>query len=397
MKEITAFMGDINVRLANGAIGGVVNTGDGIVGMVMTGDIDDGGYVLGTPVLITGLASLAAAGITAAGNPFAYRQVKEFYDEAGNGAQLYLMLVPNTALLTDMADHTNANGAKKLLDYAGKIRVLGIMTNDAEVYGGGVTLLHGLNTDVYAAAAAMELLAGDYFDLERPFRAIVGGSSYTGVAGDLSDLLMGTNNRTAILVGDSVSDSGCAALGVLLGRMASIPVMRKVSRVANGSLKPNVFYLGATAINDPSLAGVPDIINNKGFITIKQYAQTDGFFFSGDHTLSATTDDYHSLVHGRVIDKAHVLVYGVYVLEVDDEIPTIDGGFPEPTWAKHIEALATSALDTNMTGAGEVSAASAFVPLDQVVTGDGATFAINVRLRPVGYMTDIEVSLGFEV
>src|SRR3954462_2823491 len=120
-------MGSVNITLANGQLGATLQTNDGIAGKVLTG-VTEGIYTAGTPILITSMADVATAGITATGNAFAIKQLKEFYDQAGTGAQLFLMLVPATMTVAQMADNTNPNGAKKLLDYAaGKIKVLGLL------------------------------------------------------------------------------------------------------------------------------------------------------------------------------------------------------------------------------------------------------------------------------
>src|SRR4051812_14314161 len=100
-------MGSVNISLANGQLGGTLQTNDGITGFVLTGISEGGGYTAGTPILVASMADVASAGITAANNPFAIKQLKEFYNQAGIGAQLYLMLVPPTMTVAEMADITN--------------------------------------------------------------------------------------------------------------------------------------------------------------------------------------------------------------------------------------------------------------------------------------------------
>jgi len=198
-------MGQVNITLANGQIGGSLQTNDGIVGMVLTGT-DEGSYTLGTPILLTSLTDLLANGITTAGNPFAYRQVKEFYDEAGIGSQLYLMLVDRTVRVNNMADYTNPDGASILLDFAaGKIKVLGIMSDDLACYPMSMpAIISGLSDDATAAISAMQVMAEQYFNKEWPFRAVIGGTTFSGGVDHLKDETVGTTyNRVAILLGDT--------------------------------------------------------------------------------------------------------------------------------------------------------------------------------------------------
>jgi hypothetical protein len=53
-------MGSVNITLANGQLGGTLQTNDGIAGLVVTG-VTEGAYTVGTPILITSVASANAA------------------------------------------------------------------------------------------------------------------------------------------------------------------------------------------------------------------------------------------------------------------------------------------------------------------------------------------------
>ncbi len=389
-------MGSVNITLANGQLGATLQTNDGITGLVVTGITDTGGYTAGTPLLVTGMADVTTAGITDTNNPFAIKQIQEFYDQAGNGAQLYVMLVPPTMTVAQMADNTNTNGAKKLLDYAtGKIKVLGLLSDDAAITGAGgtITVTNGLNADVYTAAANMRIMAQAYFAAEKPFRCIIGGTSYSGTPASLTDETAGTtNNRTAILVGDTVSGAS-AAIGLLLGVVSSVPVQRKISRVRTGTLTNTAAYLNTDTLE--STAGDSAIIAGKGFITFTTYPNVSGYFFSGDPMLTATTDDYGMLARGRVIDKAHILAYTTFVQEVDDEVPVNTDGTLDAGFCKWLSQQIVNQVNNTMTANKEISAVSCFIDPGQNIL---STNELNVVLRitPVGYATAIEISLGFE-
>lgn len=389
-------MGSVNITLANGQLGATLQTNDGITGLVVTGITDTGGYTAGTPLLVTGMADVTTAGITDTNNPFAIKQIQEFYDQAGNGAQLYVMLVPPTMTVAQMADNTSTNGAKKLLDYAaGKIKVLGLLSDDVAITGAGgtITVTNGLNADVYTAASNMRIMAQAYFAAEKPFRCIIGGTSYSGTPASLTDETAGTtNNRTAILVGDTVSGAS-AAIGLLLGVVSSVPVQRKISRVRTGALTNTAAYLNTDTLE--STAGDSAIIAGKGFITFTTYPNVSGYFFSGDPMLTATTDDYGMLARGRVIDKAHILAYTTFVQEVDDEVPVNTDGTLDAGFCKWLSQQIVNQVNNTMTANKEISAVSCFIDPGQNIL---STNELNVVLRitPVGYATAIEISLGFE-
>jgi Protein of unknown function (DUF2586) len=387
-------MGNVNITLANGRLGATLQTNDGIAGMVLTGRSETGGYTLGTPILLSGWTDLASAGISEAGNPFAYRQVKEFYAEAGESSMLYLMLVGNTVKVEKIADYTFAEGARKLLDFAaGRIRLLGVMTDDAAVYGSGTPLVTaaGINDDVYAAATNMGVMARHYFEAEQPFRALLGGTSYNGTAATLTDVSAGsTNNRTAIIVGDTQPGAG-ACLGLALGRLSAVPVQRKLSRVRSGGLSCTAAFLGTHAVTAALALPVAD----KGFITFKTYPNMGGYYFSGDGTCSASTDDYHFLARGRVMDKAHLVAYAVFVQEVDEEVLVNDDGTLDAGFCKWLSQRIVNQIANAMIATGQVGSATCFIDPSQQILSTGRLNVV-IRLTPVGYATDIEINLGFD-
>jgi hypothetical protein len=388
-------MGSVNISLANGQLGGTLQTNDGIAGIVLTG-VTEGGYAAGTPVLVTSMDDVAATGITDALNSFALKQLQEYYNQAGAGAELYVLLVPPAMTVADIADNSNPDGARTLLDYAGgSIKVLGIVTDDVAIHdaGGTVTITNGLNADVYTAASNMAVMAEAYFEAETPFRAIIGGTSYNGIPANLTDETSGTtNNRTAILIGDTTSGAS-ACVGLLLGVVSSIPVQRKISRVRSGALTNTEAFIGTTAVS--AAAGAIKIIAGKGFITFITYPNVSGYFFSGDPMCTATTDDYCMLARGRVIDKAHALAYATFVQEVDDEVPVNADGTLDAGFCKWLSQQIVNQVNNTMTANKEISSVSCFIDPAQNILSTNQLIVI-LRITPVGYATNIEISIGFD-
>ena len=320
--------------------------------------------------------------------------MKEFYDEAGSGAQLYLLLAGAGLKVSDMADNANAEGARKLLNYAGgKIRLLGLMTDDQAVYSLVTdTVTHGISDDVYTAASNSVLLAAAYYNAEQPFRVVIGGTSYNGTAASLTDMTAGTtNNRTAILIGDTQAGRG-ACLGLLLGRLSAIPVQRKVSRVRTGPMSNTAAFYGVSAAE--SLPGDSAVIAGKGFITWCTYPNVSGYFFSGDDTCSAVTDDYHYLARGRVTDKVHILAYTTFVQEVDDEVPVNDDGTLDAGFCQWLSRQIENQVNETMTASKEISRVACVIdPAQNILSSNQLNVVL--KITPVGYATDIEISLGF--
>jgi hypothetical protein len=394
-------MGGVNINLTNGGLGGTLQTNDGVAGLVITGVTEGGGYTLGTVVLVTGMTSVTAAGITVANNPYAIRHLQDFYNEAGDGAQLYLMMVSTTMTVAVMALNSNANGVVKLLNFAaGAVKVVGLLSDDKAIVAasGTVTVTNGLNADVYTAAASLKTTINGYVAAKQPLRGLIGGTSYNGVPANLVNETTGTsNNRVGIVIGDTQiydATNGSAAMGLLLGRIASIPVQRKISRVRDGSLSNIAAYLGSVAL----LCTNADIatISGKGFITFTAYAQKSGFFWQGDQMLTATTDDYCLLAHGRIIDKVSSIAYQTFLNEVDDEIPiNADGsGTMVATFSTWLQQQIIDQINNSMTKGKEISAVACRIdPAQNVISNSQVNVVLSIT--PVGYATAIVISLGF--
>lgn len=386
----------VTVTLANGQLGGTLQTNDGIVGLVTHGVSEAGGYTLATPILINGMSDLANAGITVTNNPFAYKQVKEFYDEGGEGASLYLMLVATTLTIANMADKTVPGGAIKLLNFAdGKIKVLGLLSDDVQFAtdGGTVTVTAGMNAACATAATNLKALATDFFNAAKPFRGIIGVSSYSGTASALADQTAGSNNRVAMLVGDTVSGAG-ACIGLLLGRISKIPVQRMVSRRRDGALIASTAFYNTTALASTGADRLT--IAGKGYITWLTRPNRTGFYFSGDPMLVPTTDDYCTLARGRVIDKVHILAFATLDEEVDNEID-VDGdtGNIDPGYAKWLEQQVVNAIELTMLGNKEISKVECYInPVQNVISTN--TLNVVLKIVPKGYSKTINLLLAYK-
>lgn len=391
-------MGGVNITIENGNLGGATQTNDGVLGVVITGVSEGGGYTLGTTILVTSMIDVATAGITVANNPYAIKELQEFYNNAPVGAQLYVMLTANTVTVASMADKTNVNGAKKLLDYAqGVIKVIGLLADDKAIHtaGGTITITNGCNADVYTAATNLKALIADYVTAENPLRGIIGVTSYAGVAANLTTINSGTtNNRVALVIGDTRSYDATytgAAVGMCLGRIAAIPVQRKISRVEDGPVSSTTAFLSTVALTLTN--GDMATIAGKGFITLKMFSNLSGFFWSGDTTATATTDDFYFLARGRVIDKAQRLVYALLVQKVDGEVPTNPDGTIDAGYAKDLETKINSAIDTNMIALKNVSSVVSRIDPAQNILAT-STLNVVVEITAVGYSSTINVKLG---
>jgi len=269
------------------------------------------------------------------------------------------------------------------------------MSDDSSVTVPATT--SGLNNDVASAAAKMAVLATDYFSAQKPFRCIIGGTSYQGDPGTLTAINSGTsNNRTAILIGDTdvIYTNTGACLGLVLGRLAAIPVQRKLSRVRTGPMTNTAAYLGSTTLE--SVPGDDIVLAGKGYITWATYPNISGYFLSSDETDSDTTDDYHFIARGRVIDKAQILAYSVFVQEVDDEVPVNTDGTIDAKFAAWLQQQIVNQINNTMVANKQCSSVSCFIDPAQNILST-STLNVVLQIVPVGYSDTIDIALGFAV
>lgn len=392
----------VKINFANGSLGSVVPSADCVAGLLASAVAVSDTFVLGNAYLLHKPADLANLGVTETNNACLYKHIQEFYDEAGEGAELWIMGVPNTVKPSEIADKDNAlvPYAKNLIQIAnGRLRFLGIAYEPAANYE--ATITEGLDTDVWAAALKAQALAEWATNsLYAPLFVILAGRAFDDAnIPNLKDLTTFNYNRVGILIGDTVSESESASVGLLMGRIAAIPVQRHIGRVRDGTLKILHAYVGD---KDPSVANV-EAIHDKGYITFRTFTGKSGYFFTDDCLATAVADDYRSISRRRTIDKAFRIIYQTMLENVNDEIPITDEGYLVPSMVKSWESEIISAIATQMTSAGELGndpsnsddlGVKVYIDPEQRVA---STSKINVvaQIKPYGYAKYIDVELGF--
>tara|TARA_B100000965_G_scaffold390292_1_gene396961 strand:+ start:528 stop:1766 length:1239 start_codon:yes stop_codon:yes gene_type:complete len=384
----------VEIQVQNGQLGQTEGTEDSVAGLVCTGVAIVDKIAINEPKQIFGVKDAEALGFSDAVNPEMYAQIVDFYSQAGEGAELWILIQSEATLMASILDVNNAN-ATVLLDAAqGRIRILGITRKADGAYA--PVYADGIDPDVITSIDKAQELAEAYAAAYKPLRVVIGGRDYQGVIADLADLTERDDNRVAVLLAGKGEGSLEACVGLALGRLAAIPVQRKIARVKDGDLGLVSAYLsdGVTTIDELSEAQL-EAIHNKGYIVLRKYFGRNGYFFTDDPTATGADDDYNTISRGRVIDKAISLAYTTYVNELQDDVELDPAtGRLEAGVIKSYQALIKRAIEQNMLADGEISSVSVVIdPLQDVLTSNKVEVTVNIL--PKGYSSVIVVKLGF--
>jgi hypothetical protein len=385
---------NVNISIVTGGLNQITVPSDGVMGLLLQSAVAPAGVALGVPKQISALKDAVALGITAAYDTAnackVYQHIKEYYDEAGIGAELWFSIVSNALTLTQMCDKNNAHAPTLLNAANGRIKILGIARTPAAAYVPN-TAANGIDIDVITALTNVQALGVDYETAFKPLRFVLDGYAYANNISILKDLATFTNNKAAVLIGGTASNFN--SVGLLLGRLAKIPVMRNVGRVRDGAVVALAAYIGTATLESAEVQ--TSFIDSKKYITLRRFPDKAGYFWNDDWTATATNDDYNELSRGRVMDKATKIVYAILIDEILGEVEIATNGKIAPEKAKYYERLVYNGLANSMLAGGEISGLDVYVDPNQNVLSTGKV-CVQVRIRPLGFARFILVELGFK-
>jgi hypothetical protein len=379
----------VQINVADGALGRTTTTDDGVGAMVITG-IAATSLALNVAAKIYSLQDAIALGITLATHPHAYAQISDYYDQAGSGAELWIMLISEATTSASVFTATTGPMAKLLEAAQGRVTIAANSMNRA---GGYTPTMTGLvDYDLPAVAALAQIIATSQAAKFSPVRIILDGcyllNPLTGVVS-----VKGAGDRVGVFLGVSETGKRTSSMGRFLGRLAAIPVHQSVARVKTGMFSANgalTSSLALSAYSDAQIASLHDA----GYMAVRTFQGLLGAFVTDDLTLASPTSDFTSLARGRVIDKAIRLAYQTYVLEINDTVEVGTDGKLLPTKVSYIEDVILRTLKTRMVAEGNCSSVAVTVdPTQNVIAND--RIEIVVKITPLGYLKNIVVKLGF--
>ena len=385
----------IKIQFMNGQLGTVGESPDGLFALVCGATVVAKTLELDKAYLLHSYEELVALGVTEENNPRLYKHVKDFYTEVEEGTKLVIFPVDKTKTFTELCDKdtgvvkdliTAQNGVLRGIFVAGDGREATLTTN-------------GLDDDLFTALPkAQQLAQWATTSLYAPLFIILEGRGYKG--GAVKDLHKETYNRVGVLIGDTVKSSEGAAVGVMAGRLASIPVQRNIGRVKDGALKPIAMYIGDKPVEENASA-VSDLYD-AGYITPRKYVGKAGYFFTDDRLACEQTDDYAHITARRTIDKAYRIAYAALLELMMDELAVNEDGTLQHGIIMAWQQMMENAVNRTMTAAGELSAdadgagCKVYIDPKQNVLSTSKIVLV-LKVRPFGYARYIDVKLGFQV
>ena len=379
----------------NGQLGTVGESPDGLFALVCGAAAVTKKLELGKAYTLHSFDELAALGVTAENNPRLYKHVQDFYTEAEEGTKLVIYPVDKAKTFTELCDKDTGVIKELIMAENGALRGIFVAGDGREA----TVTTNGLDNDLFTALPkAQQLAEWATVSLYAPLFIILEGRGYKG--GVVKDLHKETYNRVGVLIGDTVKASEGAAVGLMAGRLATLPVQRNIARVKNGALKPIAMFLGEKPVEENASA-VSDLYD-AGYITPRKYVGKAGYFFTDDRLACEQTDDYAHITARRTIDKAYRIAYTALLDLMMDELAVNDDGTLRHGIIMAWQQMMENAVNRAMTAAGELSAdengagCKAYIDPKQNVLST-SKIELVLKVRPFGYARYVDVKLGFQV
>lgn len=384
----------VSIELGSGGLGRVAATADGVAGLLLTGaavTIDGKTkFELNRHYQLSTTKDLATLGITAENNPIIDHEVRSFYAQVGEGAELHLLAASEATLLTTMCDPGADSPLSRLIDgAAGRITILGVnrlIPAEAEV-----DATQGIDADVITAAAKAQQAAEAYAGKIKPFRMFLPAAAWTGEVGEFKPSEASYNRVAMVLCSEGeLKDQFPAAIGMVLGRAAKAEPQQDLGRVKFGSLAATGYFTDGSPFLDKQ--GLAESLNDAGFIFFLNYPGKNGCYLNGCPMACSPTDDYAVLNNGRIMDKAMRIAYDTYISEIMDNVKVgTDGKLPAGVCSS-FESMIENAVAAQMDG--QISSFKAYVNPEQNILST-SRLEIECSIVPLGVLKNINVLLAF--
>lgn len=393
--------------MGNGGLGRVSATDDGIAALLLTGTevtmqvttkTDEGEEVTTTKTTLefgkhyqlSSTKDLDTLGITSKNNPLVYKEVCSFYAQAGEGAELHLMVVDPETKLSEMVSTVATSPLSKLIEAAaGRVKIVGV--NRLNSGNENEDRPKGIDGDAITAAGNAQQTAENYAKKIMPFRIFLPAPNWTGENPEFQPSGSSYNRVAMVLASEGQLEGQYpAAIGMVLGRAAKAEPQQDLGRVKFGSLAANGYFTDGSVFLEKQ--GIADSLNDAGYIFFLNYPGKNGCYLNGCPMACQATDDYAVLNNGRIMDKAMRIAYDTYISEIMDNVKVGDDGKLPSGVCSSFESMIENAVASLMDG--QISSFKAYVNPAQNILST-STLQVECSIVPLGVLKTIKVLLAF--
>lgn len=404
----------VKIEIGNGGLGRVAATDDGVAGLLLTGaevekeitTQNDKGetettiqktFAFDKHYQLSSTKDLSALGVTSENNPLVDHEVRSFYAQAGEGAELHLMVVENGTKLSQMVNGTESPLGKLIEAAAGRIKIVGV--NRLATKNDELARTKGIDDDAVTAAEKAHQTAESYAGKIMPFRVFLPAPQWTGETGENFFNPSGSSyNRVAMVLAadfaykesDDANPQYPAAIGMVLGRAAKAEPQQDLGRVKFGSIASDGYFTNGSKFLEKQ--GIADSLNDAGYIFFLNYPGKNGCYLNGCPMACAPSDDYAVLNNGRIMDKAMRIAYDTYITEIMDNVKVGDDGKLPSGVCSSFESMIENAVASLMDG--QISSFKAYVNPAQNILST-STLQVECSIVPLGVLKTIKVLLAF--
>jgi hypothetical protein len=231
-----------SIVLINNPTGQPVSA-DGVKGIVCQATAVASTFVLGTSYLLTQESDIDTLGITAVNNPALYQQITEFYEQAGDGAKLW---VTGISTGTSFATYVASAAFKTMIRGTGIADILNLVKGIGFCYAIPTTEQSSTDfpTDVTATIPLFQTALNEMFLEGYQLYGVIDGYNMSST---VSIANLGTMaDKNAYKIGLCITGSkgnGISSVGSLLGKLARISVGTSVGKIKDGPIAPQTMYL----------------------------------------------------------------------------------------------------------------------------------------------------------
>lgn len=381
---------NVNITLGNGNLGRSNASPDSVAGLVVTGAEVAGKLELNKHYLLSSTADLSKLGITSANNRLADKEVRAFYAQAGEGAELHLIIVAAATTLTQMCDPAEGSPLRKLVDAGGgRIRLVGVNKIAPADYVADTT--HGIDEDAILAAEKAQQAIETCALKVKPFRLLMPAPAFKADAENLFQPREASYNGVGFVLASDDTADHTAAIGLVLGRAAALSVHQSLGRVKSGALAVNLWLTDGQSHTEAD--GLADSLHDAGYIIPLSYPRKSGAYLNGDPMAAPVTDDYAQLRYGRTIDKARIITYDTYVEEILDNVESDGDGSLSSGQCVSYSSMIENAVLSQMQG--EIQSFSCSISKDQNILSS-ETISVVCQIQPLGVLNAFNVILQFQ-